>query len=181
MSEEIEIQRDWMGDFDEKKLADNARIHEDHGMELRKRILFASLCLEYIANCVRALEVGRKPEQGLKDFGFNDNIEFLFKKGLIGATYQERFHAFRHIRNAFIHDIRVITTLDLEHHKPEPVPLMLELADRAFTLYPKEKEMTREDRLNYGLNIITGSVITECDRIVQEQFAKRGFSIPQDL
>lgn len=163
----------WLGLYNEQKLEENRKIMAEHGMELRSKVLFAALNIELVANVVRNLEIGRTAKDGLKKWSFNDNIDYLFSKGLLDKQAEERFHAFRHIRNAFIHEIECKTTDDLARLEPRPIPLMLELADKALKAVPLPLVRTTTQRLDLGLNIIGNSVIAECGRMVEDQAKKR--------
>ena len=162
-----------MGNFSEKKLEEHRRIMAEHGMELRAKVLFVALNVEWVANVIRNLQSGRTAKDGLKKWSFNENIDYLFSTGLMDKQAEERFHAFRHIRNAFIHDIECKSTDDLARLEQRPVTLMLEQADKALKAVPLPLVRTRTQRLDLGLNIIGNSVIAECGRMVEEQ-AKKG-------
>lgn len=164
----------WMGAYKEEKLKENERIMEEHGMNLRRNILFASLCIERVANVVRNLELGRTAKDGpLRTWHFDKNIKFLFEKKLIETEYEKRFHAFRQFRNAFIHDLDCKDMSSLALIEPRPIDLMRELAEKALKSVIVPLERTEEEKIGIGLNIITNSVIHECGRIVEEQAKRR--------
>lgn len=143
---------------------------EQHGMDLRRNILFASLCIERVANVVRNLDLGRTAKDGpMRTWNFDKNIKFLFEKKLIESEYQKRFHAFRQFRNAFIHDLDCKDMSSLVFIEPRPIGLMRELAEKELKAVIVPVELTEEEKLGIGLNIITNSVIHECGRIVEDQ------------
>lgn len=171
---DMEPLEQWMGTYKEEKLKENERIMAQHGMDLRRNILFASLCIERVANVVRNLELGRTAKHGpMRTWGFDKNIKFLFEKGLIGSEYAERFHAFRQFRNAFIHDLDCKDMNSLARIEPRPIELMRELAEKALQAVIVPLERTEDEKLGIGLNIITNSVIQECGRIVEAQAQRR--------
>ena len=173
MSINVEPIEQWLGLQSKKKDAENPAAMEKYGMDLRSRILFASLNIEYVSNVLRNLAIGRTAKDGLQKRNFDTNIDYLFKKGLMGKVAEQRFHAFRHIRNAFIHEIECKSTDDLVRLVPSVKPLMLELAETTLKAVPLPLVRTESQKLVLGLNIIANSVIAECGRMVDEQDARR--------
>lgn len=164
----------WLESVQKDKEAKNREVMERYGMERRSRILFASLNVELIANILRNIEIGRTAKEGLQQKSFNDNIDFLFRKQMMTKEVEEQFHAFRHIRNNFVHEIECKDSGDLVKLKPELKPLILRLADEVLGAVPLPLKRTEKQRMDFGVNIITNNVIAECGRMVEEQAKRRG-------
>lgn len=164
----------WLESVEKDKAAKNREVMERYGMERRSRILFASLNVELIANVLRNIEIGRTDKDGLQKKSFNDNIDFLFHRHMMTKEVEEQFHAFRHIRNNFVHEIECKDSDDLVKLKPDLKPLMLRLADEVLKAVPLPLNRTEKQRLDLGMNIITNRVIAECGRMVEEQAKRRG-------
>ncbi len=167
----------WLENSNKEKEAKNREVMERYGMERRSRILFASLNVELIANLLRNIEVGRTAKDSPQKKSFNDNIDFLFKRKMMTAELEEQFHAFRHIRNNFVHEIECKDSEDLVKLKPDLKPLMLRLADEVLKAVPLPLKRTEKQRLDLGMNIITNRVISTCGRMVEEQAKRRGTKI----
>lgn len=160
---------------DSDRDAENSRIHDEHGMELRKRILYASLCLEYIAKHLRALEMGRTAADGPvpKGWSFNENIEYLVKKQMMDAEAGRQFHAFRDVRNAFLHTLECKDSDELERVEPAPIPLLINLAAQGMAQHPHVSAGTRRQRIDLGLNILVHLITEECGRMIGVQAVKK--------
>lgn len=174
MAQDVSGIEEWLSDQAKKKEARNQEVMKQYGMEKRSKILFASLNIELVANVIRNIHIGRTAEDGLNNQTFNENIKFLVKNELMGSEAQERFNAFRHIRNAFIHDLNCKSIEDLVLLVPDVKPLMLQLGENVLKGVPLPLVRTETEKLELGMNIITNSVIEECGRMAKAQAARRG-------
>lgn len=172
----MKIPEKWLGLADENRDAENSRIHDEHGMELRKRILYASLCVEYIAKHLRRLGENKEAKDGPipKNWSFDKNIKELIQQRQMAPQVAERFHCFREMRNAFIHDLDCRNSEDFADIRPKRVKLLLRFADQAKEQHAALENDTMRKRLDVAINILVHWITEDCLVMVEEQARKRG-------
>lgn len=162
----------WLLTMNKQREARNRAAMEQYGMELRAKVLFASLNIELIVSLLRNMEMGRSAKDGRKRWKFNEDINFLINNKMVNKDMGVLFHHFRDIRNNFIHDIECIDVAALLKREPHLESIFLGFADELLSKVPVPLKSTESERLDLGFNYLVNAVINECARLTSERAHK---------
>lgn len=175
--EEEKKLKQYYADLKTKRRAERRKWYKEDGMEVRTRILHASLYIEetvddLVVDLLGITEEGRKEMR----LPFERKIWLLFAMDFVSKEERKLLDAFRTIRNKFIHEKRTNSYSTCLDKRDDLKKVVLALVDEEIAKKPFTVTGTEEGFLELGTSILTDRVPQICDNVKRkavERFRKR--------